>query len=70
LNNSATVNNHVAMALYADEVGLNDFLIATAGHGPVKSAWFGLQAVIITSNSHPPESVFRKPQNFGRKLSL
>lgn len=51
--------NHVALALYADEVGLNDFSIATAGHGPVRSAWFVTPEVLVTSNSYRPESSFQ-----------
>lgn len=51
---------HVTLALYADEAGLNDFKIATTGHGPVKSAWFATPEVLITSSSLPPERSFQK----------
>jgi len=67
-NNSG--NHHVALALYADEVGLNDFSIATAGHGPVRSAWFVTPEVVVTSNSYRPESSLQKTNNnLGRSSS-
>jgi hypothetical protein len=44
-------SNNFALALFADDVGLSDFLVATTGHGAVKFVHYAAKNMLVTSDS-------------------